>query len=58
MFEEDVVIENVTRADEEEALELIEPIRNKEVKEELTSRVETVSLALTEMEEVLLWKQN
>lgn len=53
LFEEDVVRADITREDEEEALELINQIRNEEVKEELTDQVEIVSLALTEMEEAL-----
>lgn len=51
--EEDVVRTDVTREEEEEALELIKPIRNEEVKEELLGRVEVVSVTLTEMEEAL-----
>jgi hypothetical protein len=51
--EEDIVHENVTREDEEEAFELIEPIRNEEVKERLTNRVDIISIVLTEREEAL-----
>lgn len=53
LFDNDLVREDISREDEEEALELIEPIRNTEIKEELSARVEVVSLALTEMEEAL-----
>ena len=51
--EEGNVLESVTREDEEEALELIEPIRNDEVIEELTIQIEQVNLVLTEREEQL-----
>lgn len=51
--EEENVLETVTRAEEEEAIELIEEIQNQEIKEELTARIETVSLVLTEREEQL-----
>lgn len=51
--EEENVLETVSRGDEEKARELIEPIRNDEVKEELTDRIETVHVALTEREEQL-----
>jgi len=53
LFEEDFLRSDVTRADEEKALKLIEKIKNEEVREELFVRVETVSLALTEAEEAL-----
>lgn len=54
LFEEDEVVRrDVTREDEAEALALIEPIQNQVVKEELTSRIELVDVALTEMEEAL-----
>lgn len=48
LFEEDFLRSDVTREDEEEALKLIEKIKNEEVREELFVRAETVSLALTE----------
>ena len=51
--EEGNVLESVTREDEEEALELIEPIRNDEIIEELTIQIEQVNLVLTEREEQL-----
>lgn len=54
LFEEDEVVRRgVTREDEAEALALIESIQNQVVKEELTSRIELVDVALTEMEEAL-----
>ncbi len=51
--EENNVLESVTREDEEEALELIDPILNGEIKEELTFQLEQVNLVLTEREEEL-----
>lgn len=51
--EEENILESVTREDEEEALELIDPILNNEVKEQLTLQVEQVKLVLTEREEQL-----
>lgn len=54
LFDEDRnVLESATREDEEEAIELIEPILNEEVKEELTLQVEQVNLVLTQREEQL-----
>ena len=53
LFEEDFLRSDVTREDEEEAIKLIERIKNEEVREELFVRAETVSLALTEAEEAL-----
>lgn len=54
LFGEDMnVLESVTREDEEEALNLIEPILNEEVKEELTLQVDQVNLVLTQREEQL-----
>lgn len=53
LFEEDFLRSDVTREDEEEALKLIEKIKNEEVREELFVRAETVNLALTEAEEAL-----
>lgn len=51
--EEDVVREGVTREDEEEAFERIEPIRNEEVRNELIDRMEIINVVLTEREEAL-----
>ncbi|HLR92231.1 MAG TPA: hypothetical protein VK048_04145, partial [Atopostipes sp.] len=48
LFEEDMVREDVTRADEEEALAFIENIKNDEVRDELLAQVEILSVALTE----------
>lgn len=54
LFDEDRnVLESATREDEEEALNLIEPILNEEVKEELTLQVDQVNLVLTQREEQL-----
>lgn len=53
LFEEELLRSDVTREDEEEALKLIEKIKNEEIREELIARVETVSLALAEAEEAL-----
>lgn len=54
LFDEDRnVLESATREDEVEAIELIEPILNEEVKEELTLQVEQVNLVLTQREEQL-----
>lgn len=55
LFEEDEVVvrKDITREDETEALELIKPIKNEVVKEELTNKIELVDIALTEMEEAL-----
>lgn len=50
--DEDVVREDVTREEEEEALELIDQVQNEEVKEELTAQIEMVTLALNEREEL------
>lgn len=55
--EEGNVLETVSREDEEEARELIEAIQNEEVKEELSARIETVRLVLTEREEQLALEQ-
>ena len=53
LFEEDFVRSDVTREDEEEALKLIEKIKNEDVRKELLVRAETLNLALTEAEEAL-----
>ena len=53
LFEEDFVRVDVTRENEEEALELIQKIKNEEVREELMTRAEMVNVALTETEEAL-----
>ena len=53
LFEEDSVRIDVTRENEEEALELIQKIKNEEAREELLARAEIINLALTEAEEAL-----
>lgn len=53
LFEEDSVRVDVTRENEEEALELIQKIKNEEAREELLARAEMINLALTEAEEAL-----
>ncbi len=54
LFEEDEVVRrDITREDEAEGLALIKPIKNQVIKEELTSKIELVDMALTEMEEAL-----
>lgn len=58
LFDEDRnVLESATREDEEEALNLIEPILNEEVKEELTLQVDQVNLVLTQREEQLVLEE-
>lgn len=53
LFENEFVRADVTRESEEEALELIGKIKNKEVREELLTRAEKIDVALTEAEEAL-----
>lgn len=53
LFEGEFVRTDVTRENEEEALKLIEKVKNKEVRAELLEQAEILSLALTEAEEAL-----
>lgn len=53
LFEGEFVRTDVTRENEEEALKLIEKVKNKEVRAELLEQVKTVNLVLTEAEEAL-----
>lgn len=53
LFEGEFIRTDVTRENEEEALKLIEKIKNKEVRAQLFEQAETLSLALTETEEAL-----
>lgn len=55
--DEDEVRADVTREEEEEALELIDQVKNEEIKEELTAQIETVTLALDEREELEVLKE-
>ena len=53
LFEDDLVRMDITRENEEEAHELVEKIKNKEVRKRLLAQLETVNLALNEAEEAL-----
>ena len=53
LFEEDSVRIDVTRENEEEALELIQKIKHEQARDELLARAEMINLALTEAEEAL-----
>src|SRR5699024_1511944 len=48
LFEEDSVRVDVTRENEEEALELIQKIKNEEAREEILARAEMINLAIEE----------
>ena len=53
LFEGEFVRTDVTRENEEEALKLIEKVKNKEERAQLLKQAETLNLALTEAEEAL-----